>query len=491
LGLGNLLSRILETMKTKPYAHQLEELLRTRSLPVHALFWDQGTGKTKVIIDTAEYLYQEGKISGMVVVSLSSIEANWVYDEIPDHLADSVPRHMHVWSSKKRKTKVHQRAVEALFDYTDGLAVLAISWNAVMTDDGALALKKFLGSRPCLYIVDESVFMKTPNARVTKRMLASAKHAPYRRLLNGTPVEDSPLDSYSQVKFIDPNIWTQHGINTFGQFKTFFAVWEQRRLKDNRTFPALVSYRNLDILKACLKEAGTRVMKEDVLDLPPKVFTKAHFDLNPAQRKLYDELKSEMVAQIEPGVEITTELAIVQMTRFQQICSGYVPADDETELRQIGDNNPRLECLGSVLQTVPDKESIIIFAKYNIDVDEISALLSQKRISHYTFDGRTPEDDRTRFKHGFQDGERRVFVAKPLRGLTLHRASTVIFYNNGFSADKRRQAEDRAHRIGQTKTVRYIDIVARNTVDEHIISVLRRKKATSSLCTGDQLRAWI
>lgn len=478
-------------MKTTPYAHQREEHYRTRSLPHWALFWDQGTGKTKVVADTVEHLYHEGKIRGLVVVSLPTIEANWVLDELPTHLDDSVPWEAVLWSSKKRKTKKHQLKVQSFMDYRDGLAVLAISWNAVMTDDGAKALKAFLQSRPCLYCVDEAVFMKTPDAAITKRMQASAKYAPYRRLLNGTPTEDSPMDAYSQVRWINPNIWHRLGINNFTQFKTFFAVWEQRKLRDGGQFPHLVNYRNLDTLRKCISEAGSRVMKDDVLDLPPKVFTKAHFDLTAAQQKIYAALKRDMFAELDDGAEVTTELAIVQMTRFQQICSGYIPADDEAELRAIGDTNPRLECLGNVLQTVPEKESIIIFAKYNIDVDEIGRFLSQKKISCYQFDGRTPEDDRTKFKHEFQAGQRRVFVAKPLRGLTLHRASTVIFYNNGFSADKRTQAEDRAHRIGQTKTVRYIDIVARGTVDEHILAVLRRKKVTSSLCTGDQLRSWI
>jgi len=67
----------------------------------------------------------------------------------------------------------------------------------------------------------------------------------------------------------------------------------------------------------------------------------------------------------------------------------------------------------------------------------------------------------------------------------------VVYYSNGYDLEKRLQSEDRAHRIGQTKSVTYVDIIAEDTVDEKIVKALRDKINIASEVLGEELRAWI
>lgn len=475
-----------------PRKHQLTNYLRERDLQNRALWWDQGTGKTAQCLAIAGHQFRTGKINAMLVVAPPGVEANWVTDEIPEWWPKDIPAVSWLWSSSKSTGKRWMERYKE-FAAEPGMKILCMSYNAMMTERGAKAAAKFLKDNDVFYVVDESTKIASPDTKTTKRLVASSKHAVSRRCLNGTPVEDTPLALYTQVKWVDNNIWLSRGISTYGQFKVMFGIWETQQNAAGQQFPVCVRYQNLDLLNTILHEAGERVLKEDCLDLPPKSFQKIGFDMSPQQKKLYKDLKNYMTTTLDSGDVIDAELAIVQMVRFQQITSGYFPRDEETmELAPIEGPNRRLITLDQILDDTC--KGAIIWAKYNADIDAIVGLLEKRGETFVSYDGRTSAEDRMEAKRKFQAGEVKYFVAKPQaagRGLTLTKAKTVIYYNNSFSADLRKQSEDRAHRMGQEDPVLYIDIVANGTIDEHILAVLRRKKETSSVVTGDQLRSWI
>ncbi len=469
--------------------------MRTKDLPNWCWWWDQGTGKSKMGIDTACYLYGEGKIDAVIVLAPKGVESNWAIDEFPRHLWDSIIPCIALWDTGKRGTKKHKAMLKEMLEYP-GLKVLCISYNGLMTTDGAKLVRGMLRENRCLYIADESDAFKTPDTKTCKRVLASSKLATYRRVMNGTPVEDSPFQAYSQVKFAEPNVWAQLGIHNYGQFKAFFGIFEKRVITvgdKERTYPALVRYQNMDLLHKSMYEYGTRVLKEDVLqDLPAKSYTKVYFDLTSEQRRVYKELREELFAELTAGLEVSAELAIVKLVRFQQITSGFVPADDTKELVRLGKKNPRLDALKMALGAHFGQK--IVWAKYTTEIDMIAKLLDEMEISYRIYDGRTSSADRQRHKEDFQAGAYEVFLAKQsaaARGLTLTAATTCIYFSNLFSLGLRKQSEDRAHRIGQHHPVLYIDLVARGTVDEHIIGTLRDKRERSAIVTGDTLRSWV
>lgn len=505
----------LYQFKTEPFKHQAADFENSRDREHWGLWWEMGVAKTKPLIDTFSWLWLQGKLEGVLVLAPEGVNAQWLDDEIPTHMPlqvqDSLDKF--IWfTSKAGQVKYTADWLTFLKrPRAGGLSVMTMTYDALMTDAGAKAAKVFLESRRCMLILDESTRIKTPGAKVTKRVLAMSKYARYRRIANGTPIADSPFNAYTQIKFLNPMAWHHLGIQDSQGFHTYFGQYEKRQLSAPRRitgnngrswmmthFDHLVGYRNLDDMAKVVAAHGSRLLKRDVFpDLPPKLYSKHYFELSPKQRKAYEDLKQEMITWLESGVSVTAVLAIVRQTRLQQVCSGYLPADDEHELRSLVEpkDNPRIKLLLDVMEDVPGK--VIIWGKYDIDVDLIgSALRDKMGWDIVTWDGRTSEEDRRTAKSRFLDPSgARAFVGKAsssaARGLNLQVADTVVYYNNSFVLDDRQQSEDRAHRPGIHHPVKYIDLIARGTIDELILRALRAKRDVAALVTGDQLSEWV
>jgi len=483
--------------KTTPYAHQLDEYHYSRDLKARGLFWEMGCGKTKPCIDTAAHLYQEGAIRGLLVLAPNGVHRNWVVDELPTHMPDEVQDQMRVmhWMTSKAGNKAHADEAAAVLAH-DGLSVVCMSYNGIMTEKGAKFIKRFVDDRQCMGVLDESPYIKSPGAKRTKRILALAKYLPYRRILTGTVVDDKPFDVYTQIKWLDENAWNSVGCGDYSAFKATFGVWQTRQLGNGRQFPELVRFRNLPMLNEVVTKYGSRLLKENVLDLPPKLYSKRYFEMTPAQWRAYNELRDEMLTWID-GQPITAALAITMRLRLQQVTSGYLPTEDpdtdEQQLVALGDKNPRIDALLSVLDEA-DGQQVIVWAKYRYDIDHILTALHDAKVDAVRYDGQCTEAEAGEAVDAFKAGKARVFVANPAKGadgITLTCAKTVVYFNNSYKLSKRLQSEDRAHRIGQEHPVQIIDLCAQDTVDEQIIDALRNKYEMAATVQGDELRNWI
>lgn len=470
--------------RTTPFPHQLAELELSRDLATRAIFWEMGCGKSKVVLDTAAYLCEKKEIDGLLILAPNGVAGNWILDEIPTHLA--VPCRSHSWSTGSAATKWHAKEVKELLAH-QGLAVLAMSYDAFRTHLGRRAAEAFLDKRRCLYVCDESQRIKTPGAKRTISVVASGRRAAYKRILSGTPITNKPFDIYSQLKFLDEDFWVKRGFASYEAFKCHFGVWVSRvNGSTGGRFEQVVSFKNLTHLGDIVSEVGTRLLKTDVLDLPPKIYTKRYHDLSGEQRRVYDELRSEFIAELDGGT-MTAPQMITRLLRLQQVTCGYA-VDDLGEVRAFPEN-PRLKLLAEVIEDLDGQA--IIFARFRHDVSAICALLGADAVR---YDGETSEDERLAARRAFQAGTTRFFVGNPAAagvGLTLTAASTVIYFSNSFNLEDRLQSEDRAHRIGQTRAVTYIDLVANGTVDTRIVSTLRKKLDVASLVTGDAVREWL
>ena len=254
----------------------------------------------------------------------------------------------------------------------------------------------------------------------------------------------------------------------------------------------MVGYRNLDKLNGVLDKFSFRVKKEDCLDLPDKVYIKRSVELTDEQKSVYSSLKTFALAMLEEG-SVTTDTILTQLLRLQQVCSGHVKMDDGV-MKTF--NSSKLPELMSVLEETDDK--VIIWANFTHDIKTIRNAIAEKygEESVATYYGETESDDRQDIVNSFQDPESRLtyFVGQPRTGgygLTLTQAKTVIYYSNNFDLEIRLQSEDRAHRIGQTSKVTYIDIVADDTVDERILKALRNKINIASQVLAEDFRNWI
>ena len=471
--------------KTKPYAHQMTALEKSWNKETYAYFMEMGTGKTKVLIDNLAMLYDKGKVNGALIIAPKGVVGTWYDNELPTHLPSHIENVTVLWQANI--TKKQQESLDTLFEQGEKLHIIIMNVEAFSTDKGKKFAEKFMSCHNTLMAIDESTTIKTPSARRTKNILTLSREAKYRRIMTGSPVTKNPLDLYTQCDFLSP--WLLN-FSSYYAFRNRYAEMKTLHMH-GRQIQIVNGFKNLGELSDKLKEFSYRVLKEDCLDLPDKIFIKRQIQLTADQRRLYEQMKKEAMAILN-GKQVTTVNALTQLMRLHQITCGHFTADDGS-LQRI-DNN-RVNELMSILEETEGKA--IIWAHYQHDIKDIikEVIKVHGPGSIVDYYGLTPKDERQGNIKKFQDDPKcRFFVGTPATGgygITLTAANTVIYFSNGYDLEKRLQSEDRAHRIGQKKSVTYVDLMADDTVDEKIVKALRKKINIASEVLGEELRSWI
>ena len=472
--------------KTKPYAHQLKALEMSWNKEVFAYFMEMGTGKSKVLLDNVAMLFDKGKIDSVLIVAPKGVYKNWSDSEIPEHMPTHIDRNVVLW--KSLITKEQKLKCDSLFEQNfTKLQIFIMNVEALSTKKGLEAARQFLNVKKTLFAVDESTTIKNPGAKRTKNILGLSKLAKYRRILTGSPVTKSPLDLYTQCLFLDEYLLNH---SSYYSFRTRYAIMRTANF-NGRSVQLVVGYHNLDELAEKLKPFSYRVLKDDCLDLPAKTFMKRVIQLTPEQKKVYSQMKSMALAELN-GKMITTVNVITQLMRLQQITCGHFKADDGS-MQEIKNN--RITELMDLLEEVEGKA--VIWAHWRHDIATIVREIEKEYPgSVVTYYGDTTVEDRQKAIKKIQDPESKVrfLVGTPQTagyGITLTGASTMIYYSNGYDLEKRQQSEARIDRIGQKKPMTYIDILAEDTIDEKIVKALRKKVNIATEIMGEELKAWI
>ena len=381
--------------------------------------------------------------------------------------------------------------LDTLFDDKGDLKILIMNVEAFSTTKGLDFARSFLNIflGRALIGVDESTTIKNPTAKRTKNILKLADQAKYRRILTGSPVTKSPLDLFSQCEFLDPY---HLGHASYYSFRARYANMVKRNF-GGRQVQLVVSYRRLDELADILDKFSYRVLKEDCLDLPEKVFTKRLVELTPEQNKAYAQMKQMALAMLDSGEVMTSVNVMTQLMRLHQITCGHFKSDDGniTHLK-----NNRIDALMQLLDETDGK--VIIWANYREDIKNIVASLKKAYGDastveyHGGVDATLRQENIALFQE--KNGPARYFVGNAQTGgygITLTSANTVVYYSNSYDLEKRLQSEDRAHRIGQTGSVTYVDLIAENTVDDKIVKSLRSKINIANEIMGEDIKDWI
>ena len=451
--------------KTQPYDHQRRAFHISRDKKSYALFMEQGTGKTKVIIDTAAYLHSNGQLDTLIIIGPNGVHANWVVNEIPKHMPEHVEYRMVAYSSNLTKKK--KSDIDEVYDYVDGLRIIAINVEGFASSKAKLVLEGFLKLGRCMLVIDESSRIKTPSAKRTKYLIKTK--AAYKRTMTGTPITKGVENLYSQFLFLDKDIL---GFDTYTTFKSRYC----NIIKTDNGGEMIVGYRNEDEIAKKIEGHSFRVLKSECLDLPEKIYKKMPVELSLKQRSMYDDLLDECMIEIEEGV-MTVDLAIVKLLRLQQIICGWFKPDEGKEVVPIEPANSRIQALKAVLSDVEGK--VIIWARFIADLRLIKKTLPNSIL--YSGDIEQANE--------FQDNDEvTYFIANPASaglGLTLTAAETSVYYSNSFDLEHRMQSEDRNHRIGTKNNVNYIDLITAGTVDVKIVQALRSKKLVSDRILQD------
>lgn len=501
----------LALMKTVPYIHQEKEYIEHWLTLIRAIFWEQGTGKSKLIIDTACRLFLEGYIDCIVVIAPKGVHRNWVSDELPTHMWDNLPYKALFWKGGYTKTEQNQLAQLHAFS---GLKFLTVNYQAVydrkkprstkkLVSKAKIMLKNFLSTRSLL-VLDESTAVKTPGSKTSRTIWALSDRCDRKRIMSGQPVTKHPLDLFSQFRILDINIL---GYKTYTEFKHRYALVLKM---DN--YEIIKEFKNLSEMKENYDPYMTRVLKKDCLDLPEKLPPiNRYFELTPKQHRHYEELAETFLTELDTpctvcrgdrvtktgaickscsgtGTIINAQLAVVRRLRFQQITCGFVRDDNKID-HSLCDPNPRIQLLKQCLKE--NDSHGIIWAWQHYDLEAISQLLRAMKISYVEYSGRRNDEQKAEAKIQFQNkGAVRILLASQASaysGHTFHRAEFNIYYSQTDNGEHRWQSEDRSHRAGLKHPVSYVDFYSDKPIEKAIMVNLIRKKEYNELMMGDNI----
>lgn len=448
-------------IKANPYQHQKIAfnfaLQKLEEQGCAALLMDMGLGKSLTSIAITGQLFNDKKIERVLVICPTSIIGVWLEEFKKFADFDYCIEAIIGTTMSKRKDKLK------LLCHKIGLKVAIINYEATWRMEKELNIYK-----PDIIICDESQKIKNPSASQSKTIHRLGVKAKYKIILTGTPVQNSPMDVFSQWKFLDPNIF---GLS-FYAFRNHYAVM------GGYYNHQILRYKNMDELTSKAHSVAYRITKEEALDLPEQIFLNRYCELESTARKIYDTVAKESYAELMDG-EITATNVLTKLMRLSQIAGGHVK-DDEGRMQVI--SKSKLNELKDIMEDViiDNKKKLVIFARFIPEIESIKSLAREMDIRYSYITGEIKTEERSEMCSKFQnDNNIKLFIAQIQTaglGITLTAADTAVFYSLDFNYANYSQAIARTHRIGQKNTCTYINLIATETVDEKILKALESKQ---------------
>lgn len=458
---------------------------------------EMGTGKSKVACDEACQLHLDGTIDQVLIFAGAGSYSDWTSIHLPENIPKTVQYHAHLWDGGR--TKRERDALTLLMNSTV-LRVLVMNIESLVSRTADTVAKNFVNAGDTLIVVDESTKIKSETALRSMAVTRLGRRAVVRRVMTGSAVTQSPMDLWGQLTFLGIE---QNFASNFYSFRARFckltdirlglgAVEEDGSPAKSRTVKKITGYQNLDRLEKLLAAHSFRVLKEECLDLPPKVYEVCRVELTPEQQRLYREMAKLATTEIQTGIWSTAANAMGRLQKMHQIILGHL-VDEAGVIHGLPTNRPA--ALADLAEEAGG-EKIVIWTAYRRDVTLVLEELA-KRFPDRTavrYDGTVPANQRAAAVRSFQSGEAAFFVgtaATGAFGLTLTAACNVIYYSNDFSLEHRLQSEDRCHRDGQTRSVTYVDMFTPGSIEEKIVRILREKRTVAEVVMGDPAKEWL
>jgi len=478
----------MKIYKTKPFKHQKEAFEKSKNMKAFALLMDMGTGKTKVTIDTAAYLYLQNEINGMLIIVQKGLPENWLQNEVPMHLSDDIDYISHIWNGKK--TKKELKILERFLN-SNKFKILAVNIEALRKPGLAINIcNSFLKDNNVLMIIDESTDIKTPTALQTKNIIKLSILAKFKRILTGSPVTKNPEDLFSQFLFLDPEII---GIKNFFGFKARYCIYEKQSKWEmnsktmkmvQREFPVLIGFRRIAELKKKIRPYSFRVNLNECIDMPTKTHKLILLKMNKQQNELYEEMfKESCVNILNQSIDnlnqnhVIATIELVKILRLQQITSGFLGLDSGDEI-PIAGKNPKIEAMLKICRECSSK--VVIWARFQYEHKLIISSLKKEfgESSVVAKVGCIDPDLAVKAPFEFQNNSKvRFFVGNPQisKGFNLFAGNVNICMSHTFKYDDRLQLMARTYRNGQKLPVLFIDLAIKDSIDMKIIDSLKQK----------------
>lgn len=424
--------------------------------------FEMGCGKTLTTIAVAGALYNLGKIDRVLVVAPTSVCSVWPHDL---NQFATFPWEARVLLGDKKK---RLKALNELENWPfKALRIAVINYESTHREGIFEALAAY---KPDLIVCDESQRIKSPSAAQSKALHKLGDAAPFRMILSGTPVQNNAVDLYSQYRFLDPAVY---GAN-------FYAFKNRYCIMGGYGQHQIVGYRNMDELVEKEHSVAYRVTKEECLDLPQQTFINRYVQFTDAEQAIYEQLRKSSFLELETGENVTATTILTMYLRLMQLTGGFLTADESTRPKQV--NTAKLDALADIVDdyVVDAGKKLVIFARFRAEIAAIENLLRLRKIQYGSIYGDVPMEERGKIVEDFQTNpDTKVFVAQIQTaglGITLHAASTAVFYSYDYNYANYAQALARIHRIGQRLPVTYIHLVVDGSIDEKILAALENKE---------------
>lgn len=443
-------------IKANLYSHQQQAIKFIKSNNGRgALFFDVGCGKTL----TTLAIFSEMNLKRMLVICpLSILENAWGGD-----------------ISKFTDFKYHNLRSK---DIDKSAQIFLINYEACLGDKFPKIIDQV---KPDLLVLDESVRIKSHIAKTTKSILKYCHHVPHRMILSGCPAPNNMMEYWSQMQFIDSNIFNK----SFYVFRsTYFHLQRGNQVIAPGMFITRDKYKEIfgkgfkyDITEKNKTQLINRMIpwaiwikKEDCLSLPEEIDQIRSVTLSDDEIKCYKDMKNHLVSIIEREMIAATN-ALTKLIKLREITSGFL-INYEGNVKDFGSS--KINELLAVLEELGDKQSII-WINFKSEAKRLVDILGIDKCAQIHGDIK----DKHAEINDFTSGRKKYLIANPASassGLNLQNCDTQIFFSLSYSYDDYYQCRGRTHRSGQKNNCLYIHLIAKDTIDSIVLDVLRKKE---------------
>jgi len=448
--------------KTRPFPHQVEAIEYISNSQAVPLFDEQGLGKTKIVIESLSNNMDQGIIDGALIICKKHLIVNW-QDEIETH-------------SHLKYIVLRGNANEKGLKFMGYSHFYIINYESVISE--VERLEMFLKIRKLAIVLDESHTIKNPFAKTTNAIFRLKDLAKKRIIITGTPIANKPLDLWAQFYFLD------NGKLLGDSYKDFEKTYSINLKNDDLS----KQKEKFNCLRNIVLSNSIRRLKEDVLELPEKIFFEKSVQLVDQQKKFYDQLRDELYIEITnaDGKKIIdeSEELLKKLLRLAQIASNPFLID-----RAYDETPAKFPLMDTLIDNIlKQNEKVIVWSCF---VENIRILYKRyRKLGSLMLYGDIPIEKRGDIVKQFRNNDGfRILIANPAaakEGLTLTSANNAIYLDRNFNMVDYLQSQDRIHRISQTEECRIYKLIAKNTIDEYIDEIIYKKHKLAEYVQGDR-----
>ena len=458
--------------KTTPYEHQIVGFNYGLQYDRWLLADEMGLGKTKQVIDIAvAKKLQKGYKHCLIVCGVNGLKWNW-YNEVKTH-SNETP---YILGQREKKNGI---VIGSNADKFADLTMLPsnlsyfIITNVESIRDEQICnkLDELCKSGEIGMIAfDECHKAKNPTSQQGKGILKL--HAETMIAMTGTPLMNNPVDLYVILK------WLGYEKHSFYAFKNHYCVYGGFGGYE------IMGYKNLDELQEQLNDIMLRRKKEEVLDLPEKVYIDEFVEMSSKQRKIYDEVTADIKENIDQIKMAPNPLA--ELIRMRQ-ATGYTGILSSTILESA-----KIDRMMELVEEAKDNnKKVVVFSNWTQITDAVINRLENANYAVAQITGETPDNQRQAIVENFQNGKYDVVIGTigaMGTGITLTAGTVEIFMDEPWNRANKEQAEDRCHRIGQKDDLTIYTLMCKGTIDEKIHELVMQKGAMADALVDGEIK---